>query len=111
MILFLYALILVETPRAVVGFAGYNPTCLKDICQTDRSHVTAGRLIRVVHGTVMALTSQNTKCRSAYTSQELWKWTLTPDATAPCFILDVLSMPENGPRGIPLPLDEMIVHS
>src|ERR1700720_2233591 len=32
-------------------------------------------------------------------SQELWKWTLTPDAIAPCRVRDVFAMKENGSRG------------
>ncbi|PFH50629.1 hypothetical protein AMATHDRAFT_127208, partial [Amanita thiersii Skay4041] len=33
--------------------------------------------------------------------EELWKWTLTADAVAPCFVRDVMEMKENLVAGIP----------
>ncbi|KAL4067022.1 hypothetical protein V8B97DRAFT_1874377 [Scleroderma yunnanense] len=33
-------------------------------------------------------------------AQEIWKWTLTKDAIAPCFIRDVLSMKESGVKEV-----------
>jgi len=32
-------------------------------------------------------------------SQELWKWTLTQDAIAPCRVRDVFAMKDNGGKG------------
>ena len=37
---------------------------------------------------------------SSPSAQEIWKWTLTKDAIAPCFVRDVLSMREAGGRGL-----------
>ncbi|KAH7921737.1 hypothetical protein BV22DRAFT_1038277 [Leucogyrophana mollusca] len=34
-----------------------------------------------------------------YTDQELWKWTLTKDAIAPCFVRDALAMRPNPVKG------------
>src|ERR1700722_2709197 len=42
---------------------------------------------------------QDPSHRSAHSSQELWKWTLTPAALAPCFISDVLAMTQNTDKG------------
>jgi hypothetical protein len=33
-------------------------------------------------------------------SQELWKWTLTKDAIAPCRVRDVFALKDNGSRGV-----------
>ena len=33
-------------------------------------------------------------------SQELWKWTLTRDAIAPCRVRDVFALKDNGSRGM-----------
>jgi hypothetical protein len=47
-------------------------------------------------------TEQGALAPQVHTPQEIWKWTLSTDAIAPCFIRDVFSMTSGGVKGMHL---------
>jgi len=50
------------------------------------------------HKATGSMSSTATAATSTTTSADIWKWTLSRDAVAPCFVKDVLDMRENGTR-------------
>ena len=44
---------------------------------------------------------------SSPSAQEIWKWTFTKDAIAPCFVRDVFSMREPSGKGLSMASDTL----